>query len=131
MSKTRGRARGERAELGHDWPGRSQEVFLGLQEWRLLHPRATLAEIETELDRRLFALRAHLLADVALASHAADLQTGTAERGERPACPACGGPLQDEGPRTRRLQTLGGAAVPLARDYATCTRCGSGTFPPG
>ncbi len=131
MGKPKGRGRREPGELGASWTSSVQEVFLGLKEWRTLHPRATLAEIETELDRRLLALRADLLADLALASRAAALPAASATSGERPVCPACGGPLQDEGPHPRTLQTLGGAEVRLERDYATCTRCGYGTFPPG
>ncbi len=45
-----GRA-GQRA-VGTRWEGSAQELFVGLREWRELHPRASLAEIEAELDRR-------------------------------------------------------------------------------
>jgi hypothetical protein len=101
-------------------------VFLGLREWRAAHPRATLAEIEAELDRRWAVLRGQLLTDLALASTAADLT-----RDERPVCPDCGGPLRDEGVRQRTLVTTGNAPVTLTRDYATCVHCGRRLFPPG
>ena len=38
--------------VGARWEGSTQELFVGLREWRELHPRASLAEIEAELDRR-------------------------------------------------------------------------------
>jgi len=94
-----------------------------------VHPRATLREIEQELDRRWEQLRAKVLADLALASVAADLQQG--ERTARPTCPDCGEPLQDQGTHRRTLLTLGNQAVELRRDYGTCPHCGSGLFPPG
>lgn len=103
-----------------------QELFLGLREWRATHPQATLAEIERELDRRLARMRAQIMTDLALASTAADLQSGAA-----PACPECGGTLRDEGRRARTLVTLNDEPVTLERDYATCVQCGHRLFPPG
>jgi len=125
-----GQRQRERRALGAGWAGQAQSVFLGLSEWRTLHPQATLAEIEAEMDRRLAVLRADLLTDLALASRAAVLP-GTDEAGARPSCRACGEALHAEGRHTRTLQTFGQARVSLERDYATCPRCGSGTFPPG
>lgn len=115
--------------VGERWDGGVQAVFHGLRDWRALHPRATLAAIEAELDRQLCRLRAQMLADLALASAAADLATGAP--GERPVCPDCGGALHDEGVRDRTLLTLGDEAVTLRRDYATCTACGRRLSPPG
>jgi hypothetical protein len=115
---------GERGAVGERWEGGAQAVFLGLREWRAAHPKATLAEIEAELDRRWAALRGQMLADLALASAATEVAAGAA-------CPHCGGVLRDKGPRERTLATAGQAAVTLRRDYATCTRCGHGLFPPG
>jgi hypothetical protein len=117
------------AVVGARWEGGGQAVFHGLRDWRALHPRATLAEIEAELDRQLGRLRAQMLADLALASAAADLATSTP--GERPVCPDCGGALRDEGGRERTLLTLGDEAVTLRRDYATCAACDRRLFPPG
>lgn len=126
-------ARGRRAQgiapqrvLGERWEGGMQELFLGLRAWRAAHPKATLAEIERELDRRMARVRAQILTDLALASSAAELQSGAA-----PPCPECGGRLRDEGRRARTLVTLGDEAVTLERDYATCVRCGRRLFPPG
>src|SRR5438270_13895583 len=88
-----------------------QEVFLGLQAWRALHPQAQFAAIEAEVDRRLNHLRAQLLADLALASAATDVTPAAC-------CPGCGGPLRDEGPRQRTVVTVGQARVTLDRAYA-------------
>jgi hypothetical protein len=112
--------------VGERWEGSMQEVFLGLRDWRALHPKATFTEIEAEVDRRVSQLRAQLLTDLALASSAARLASA-----ERPVCPGCGGRLHDEGARERTLMTAGHAPVTLRRDYATCTRCGQRLFPPG
>jgi hypothetical protein len=38
------------------WQALSQEVLVGMREWRSQHPRATLREIEVELDQRLARL---------------------------------------------------------------------------
>jgi hypothetical protein len=112
--------------IGARWEGGRQEVILGLRDWRALHPTATFGEIEAELDRQLYQVRAQMLADLALARAATRLGGGA-----RPACPECGGRLRDEGVRKRTVRTVGGAPVTLARDYATCPRCGVGLSPPG
>jgi hypothetical protein len=120
---------GQRRRVGAQWEAQAGAAFLDLRGWRELHPRATLKEIEQELDRRLEQLRARMLADLALASTAADLQQGEGQA--RPCCPDCGLPLQDQGVHARTLLTMGNQAVELRRDYGTCPRCGSGVFPPG
>ncbi len=121
-----GRA-GQRA-VGTRWEGSAQELFVGLREWRELHPRASLAEIEAELDRRLSRVRAQMLADLALASRATEVgRVGPAERSR---CAECGGRLVSEGRRRRTLQTVNDQAVTLERDYATCRACGGRSFPP-
>ena len=112
-------------EIGAQWDGGMQGLCFGLREWRARHPTATVAAIETELDQQWSRLRAQMLADLALASAAAEVAAGG-----RPACPECGGPLRDEGPRERRLTTMGNEALRLRRDYATCAACGHRLFPP-
>jgi predicted RNA-binding Zn-ribbon protein involved in translation (DUF1610 family) len=99
-----------------------------MADWRVAHPRATFAEIEREVDRRLAGLRAKMLEDMALTSCAADV-AGTPV-GERPRCPDCGAEVVPRGQHTRTVLTDGGAAVELRRDYATCPSCGRGVFPP-
>ena len=121
MAQRRGQARasGEREPLGTRWEGNAQEAFLGLREWRALHPKATLGEIEIELDQRMAVMRAQILADLALASEARELQAG-----EPPCCPTCGAQLRGAGRHARRLVTLGNQVLTLEREYATCPACG-------
>jgi hypothetical protein len=128
MGKQGQRRRRAGTRVGPQWEAQAAETFMDLRGWRALHPTATLQAIEQELDRRWEQLRARVLADLALASQAADLQR---EPAARPCCPDCGLPLQDEGSHPRTLLTLGNQAVALRRDYGTCPRCGSGLFPPG
>lgn len=111
------------------WSEDAASVWAGMADWRAAHPKATLSEIEDALDERLNQGRARVLADLALASVAADVQAATTE--ERPRCGGCGGEMQARGPSDRTLLTQGGAEVRLRRSYATCPRCGDGTFPPG
>lgn len=110
------------------WHQLTQDVMTGMREWRLRHPKATLREIETELDARLHRMRARMLEDMALASAAADWSE--APSGQHPACPDCGQPLQLRGTDTRTLQTHGGQELHLHRRYGTCPACGAGLFPP-
>jgi hypothetical protein len=128
MVKRGARAGGAGLGVGEGWEAQAGETFMDLRGWREVHPQATLQEIEQELDRRLEQLRARMLADLAMASTAADLQRAPAER---PCCPACGVPLQDQGVHRRTLRTMGNQAVALQRDYGTCPQCGGGLFPPG
>ena len=55
------------------WREVSAEVFSGIAQWRVQHPRATFSAIEAAVDERLAAVRARILQDVALASAATDL----------------------------------------------------------
>ena len=133
MSRQR-RGQGTRvgqAVVGRAWEEQAQAAFLDLRAWRALHPTASLTAIEQELDRRLEVLRARMLADLALASRAADLQATAVTSGERARCPQCGSPLHDGGVHQRTIVTLGNQPVELVRDYGTCPQCGSGVFPPG
>jgi len=114
--------------FGAGWQRGMAEVGAAMDEWRGLHPRATFREIEAALDERLDALRARMLADVALASGAADM-SGRPEEG-RARCPACGGRLRPRGKKERGVVTQGGQAVRLVRDWAECPACGAGLFPP-
>lgn len=90
-----------------------------VRAWHRAHPMATLTEIERELDARLAAARADLLAQVAAeAPDAAE------------SCPTCAGPMVRRGTRTRTLRTTGDVSVPLTRPYLSCPACGAGVFPP-
>jgi hypothetical protein len=111
------------------WHDLTQQVMTGMHEWRLQHPKATLREIETELDARLARMRARMLEDLALHSAAAAWQD--APPTERPRCPDCGTPLQERTTQPRTLQTHGGQELTLERSYGVCPACGTGLFPPG
>ena len=113
------------------WRELSEEVFTGMAEWRVQHPRATFSEIEAALDERLATVRARMLQDVALASAATDLSTQPAE--ERPCCPGpeWGHALEAHGQEERTLRTTYERPVRLRRSYARCPGCGVGRFPPG
>ena len=100
-----------RGGLGPGWEEGAQGVFLGLREWRALHPTATLSEIEAAVAQRWAVLRGQGRADLALASAASAVS-----QGGRPAGPDCGGALRDDGPGQRTLRTPGQAALTLTRD---------------
>lgn len=112
---------------GKEWREISEEILVGMTEWRQQHPKATFGEIEEELDQRLSELRARMLADLAVTSASADWGAGS----EAPVCPHCGARLQAKGKKKRRLQTRGGREVKLEREYGVCPQCGQGIFPPG
>jgi DNA-directed RNA polymerase subunit RPC12/RpoP len=116
-------------EMEARWRALSEEVFTGMAEWRVQHPRATFSEIEAALDERLATVRARMLQDVALASAATDLSTQTVQ--ERPRCPDCGHALEAHGQEERTLRTTYERPVTLRRSYARCPACGVGLFPPG
>jgi len=123
-------ARPKRLEgIEQRWAGDAESIWSGMADWRAAHPKATLSEIEEALDERLNRLRARLLADLALASTAADVRAARGE--ERPRCADCGTVMQARGQSARRLLTQGGVEVGLTRSYATCPKCGDGSFPPG
>lgn len=112
---------------GKVWRGISEEIIVGMSEWRQQNPKATFAEIEAELDQRLSELRARMLADLAVASASTEWESG----GEAPVCPNCGAVLRANGKKKRRLQTRGGRAVEIEREYGVCPQCGQKIFPPG
>lgn len=116
-------------ELERSWRELAEEVLLGVKEWRLQHPTASLAEIEAAIDERWAKARARLLQDTALASAAA-LLAGTAAT-ERPPCPRCGTPLEARGREERRVTTHYNHTITLTRSAAVCPRCQERLFPPG
>ena len=89
-----------------------------VRAWRRVHPDATLTEIERELDTRLAAARAGLLAEVIAVAPDDEAR-----------CPDCGGPLVRRGARTRTLRTAGDAPVPDAQVWAVSGLWDRG-FPP-
>ena len=115
------------AETGKSWRGLSEEIIVGMTEWRQQNPKAAFRAIEDELDRRLSELRARMLSDLAIASASADWEQGP----EAPVCSKCKQKLQPKGKKKRELQARGGVSVKLEREYGICPHCGQGIFPPG
>ena len=109
--------------LSPERPSASQAVLAvqaSLQQWRRDHPRATLREIEGEVDRRLAHLRTGLVEQVA---HQEQAQT-------RPPCPTCSETMQRVGMRERTVTTAQDAVLTLRGAGYRCPACGAGLFPP-
>ncbi len=117
----------KRGELQANWSGLSEEIMQGIAGWREQHPKASFREIEAEIDKRLSALRAKMIADTAMQSAQAEWETGAAEV----VCSKCGEKLEKKGKKKRKLNTQGGREVELIREYGVCPQCGQGIFPPG
>jgi ribosomal protein S27AE len=115
-------------DLERHWQQLAAEVYTGMKEWRLAHPRATLTEIEAALDHRLATVRARMLQDVALTSAATDVVH--APPTERAGCPTCGHSLAARGREARTLTTSFDQPITLTRSRAVCPACGAGVFPP-
>ena len=105
----------------------SYDILSGMREWRLLHPDATLTEIEQALDERWFRVRARMLRNLALEGEAATWQ---AKAADRPSCPDCGRALIRRGQQPRHLKTHGNHDLTLTRSYGYCPKCQKGHFPP-
>jgi len=110
------------------WHQLTAEITREMREWRLLHPKASLREIETELDTRWARVRARMLEDLALVSDAA--AWADSPRAEQPTGPDCGAGLHQRGQEPRTLQTHGGQLLTLTRSYGVCPACGAGLCPP-
>ena len=104
-----------------------QELGERMRAWRRAHPKATMYEIEVELDAQIAVLRAQMLTETAGAG--ASGEEGAGEAGA--VCPVCQGQLVKDGKRTRKLKTSGDQEVVLERVYMRCPQCGYGVFPPG
>lgn len=118
----------EIAAIEAGWHGETEAVLSGLKEWRLQHPRATLAEIEAAVDEGLAPMRARMVERMTLASQARDIAGRPV--GERARCPRCGAELRPRGKKTRTVVTQGGQELRLERDYGVCPACEAGLFPP-
>jgi len=116
----------EKEELQREWDKTSEDVMQGVTEWRAEHPKATLREIEAEIDQRLSGLRAKMITDTANRSVSAKW-----EAAEGKVCPECGAKLIKKGKQKRILLTKEGREIALERDYGVCGACGVGIFPPG
>jgi predicted RNA-binding Zn-ribbon protein involved in translation (DUF1610 family) len=102
-------------------PDRTTVLRSDLAAWRRAHPRATLLEIEQQVDRQLAGLRTDLVTEVVGAAEAAT---------ERPACPGCGAAMERAGSRSRRLTAPHNEVWVLAGTRYRCPACGAGLSPP-
>ena len=116
------------AEIEERWRQMADEVFAGMKEWRLQHPKATFKEIETALDERMAKMRARMLQDAAQASPLTDVSAASPQ--ERPFCPKCGQRLEARGQETRDLTINHNEVITLKRSYTICPACRAGLFPP-
>lgn len=108
-------------DFAANWHVLTEEVITGMKEWRLAHPKATLKEIEEEVDQQLAGVRARMMADAAMASEVEE---------EQAMCPTCGQQMEWRGEHRRGLVTRHDQEVVLERHYAVCPTCGVGVFPP-
>jgi len=102
------------------------DLIEGLNKWRETHPRATMREIEEEIDRRMTKMRARMITDTVMRS--ASTET---EKRKKGMCPKCGGEVKKKGKKKRKLETNGGREIEFEREYVTCQSCGHGFFPSG
>lgn len=109
------------------WRGMSEDIMSGVEEWRGQNPKATLREIEEEIDKRLAVMRAKMISDAAMSSASTEWEAGE----KAVVCPKCGVALTKKGKKKRKLQTRGGNEIELEREYGVCPECGQGIFPPG
>jgi YgiT-type zinc finger domain-containing protein len=128
MSKIKGRERKEAEMEKHkqaeDRQGINSDLIEGLNKWREKHPRATMREIEEEIDRRMTEMRARLIANTVMKSASPEMKKGKKEM-----CPKCGGEVKKKGKKKRKLETNGGQAIEFEREYVTCQSCGHVFFP--
>ena len=116
-------------EIEDSWEQQAEEVLLGVKEWRLQHPKATLKEIEEAVDTSLARARARLVQDMALASEAAKVRSDPEDEGLR--CGRCEHRLESRGQGPRSLTTYYDQRINLKRSYMVCPACRTGVFPPG
>jgi uncharacterized protein with PIN domain len=131
VSEKRVRWEGEKKEVQMEKSKSEEErkninadLIEGLNKWREKHPRATMREIEEEIDRRMTEMRARLIAETVMKSASTEMIKGKKEM-----CPKCGGEVKKKGKKKRKLETNGGQEIEFEREYVTCQSCGHGFFP--
>ena len=102
------------------------EIMSGMSEWRKGHEKATLGEIEGELEERIAQMRVKVMEEMVSRSGRVDWVEG-----EGPMCPECGKEMKRCGEEKRELTNGDGKQMVLRRQYASCPACGVGFFPPG
>ena len=126
-----GKMAGEESSMNKDeavkhWQKMSAATMQELGDWREKQPKATLREIEQELDEQIMKLRAEVLEEAAQWS---EMRVWT-ESAATPICPDCQTALEFRLKGKRALQTHGGHPIELEREYGICPSCGQGFFPP-
>lgn len=111
-----------------EWEELFAEKSEEMSQWRQKKRKATLSEIEAELDQQLAQVRVKMLQDLALESELRDLQS--LSRAKRPKCPICERPLAANGKDKRTLITTHEEEVELERSKGYCRRCKISFFPP-
>jgi uncharacterized protein with PIN domain len=114
----------EKSKQEEDRKDINTDLIEGLNKWREKHPRATMREIEEEIDRHMSEMRARLIADTVMKS--ANTEMIKEKKGM---CPKCGGEVQKKGKKKRKLETTGGHEIEFEREYVRCQSCGHGFFP--
>ena len=110
-------------QTGIDWHAMTDEVMTGMKDWQVAHPKATLKEIEIEIEIRLSKMRARML-------EAAALKKVAEERGHHAICPNCQTSMVPRGEQVRRLVTQHNQEIEINREYEVCPKCNFGFFPP-
>ena len=113
----------EKSKSEENRVGMNTDLIEGLNKWREKHPRATMREIEEEIDRRMSKVRAQLITDTVMKSASRE------EKGKQEMCPKCGGAVKQKGKKKRKLETNGGQEIEFEREYVRCQSCGHGFFP--
>ena len=110
------------------WQRMTAEIMSGMREWRLQHPKATLREMEHELDTRWARVRARMLEDMALASVAADWTATPAGSAARPA-PTVERPCSRAAPTSARSKPTAGRMSSWNASMAVARPAGPGFSP--
>jgi len=109
------------------WHEIGARIFGEMDGWRREHPKATFAEIETAVEKRLDSLRAELIQQEIEIRARAEVAAGS----ERPTCATCGRVMQSRGTKERSVTVQGNRPVRIQRRYVVCPVCSTGLFPPG
>lgn len=110
--------------LGAGWVAEQQAVEDEVATWRRAHPRATLTEIEQEVEAVTGRLRRWLVEELA--------QGVAIVPEERPNCPKCRAPMDRRGHKARELLVAHQRQpVRLERTSFVCPACHAGLSPPG
>ena len=92
-----------------------------IADWRKEHPRATLYEIETKVEKELDQLRQKMLEAITQEDELEELEN---------LCPDCNRPMMRNGKKKRKLRGKGNQEIELKREQFRCSQCGLTFFPP-